>query len=78
MKVHKHMQYIFGQWLSNSNYEVDQRAHFEVLGTQYKLNNEDRKRRFLFRSDWVTPIHYKTTIIPPQPQLPQSVRLKQR
>ena len=41
MKVPKHMQYIFDQWLSNSNYEVDQTAHFEVLGTQYKPNNED-------------------------------------
>tara|TARA_B110000977_G_scaffold49568_1_gene67350 strand:- start:240 stop:635 length:396 start_codon:yes stop_codon:yes gene_type:complete len=35
----KTMEYIFGQWLPNSDYEVDQRAHFEVLGAQYKPNS---------------------------------------
>lgn len=37
----KTMEYIFGQWLPNSDYEVDQRAHFEVLGTQYKTDSEN-------------------------------------
>ena len=37
----KTMEYVFGQWLPNSNYEVDLRAHFEVLGAQYKPNSGD-------------------------------------
>ena len=37
----KTMEYILGQWLPNSDYEVDQRAHFEVLGAQYKPNSGD-------------------------------------
>ena len=29
-------QYIFGNWLPNSNYLLDNRPHFEVLGEKYK------------------------------------------
>jgi len=29
-------QYIFGTWLPNSNYLLDDRPHFEVLGEKYK------------------------------------------
>jgi AraC family transcriptional regulator len=32
-------QYIFGTWLPNSAYELDQRPHFEVLGEKYKNND---------------------------------------
>jgi AraC family transcriptional regulator len=32
-------QYIFGTWLPNSGYILDDRPHFEVLGEKYK--NED-------------------------------------
>jgi AraC family transcriptional regulator len=32
-------QYIFGTWLPNSAYEVDNRPHFEVLGSKYKNND---------------------------------------
>ena len=32
----KVFQYIFGTWLPNSNYELDNRPHFEVLGDKYK------------------------------------------
>lgn len=28
--------FIFGTWLPNSNYELDARPHFEVLGEKYK------------------------------------------
>ena len=35
----KTAQYIFGEWLPRSNYELDQRPHFEVLGTKYKNND---------------------------------------
>ena len=29
-------QYIFGTWLPNSDYQLDNRPHFEVLGDKYK------------------------------------------
>jgi len=29
-------QYIFGVWLPNSDYQLDDRPHFEVLGDKYK------------------------------------------
>lgn len=32
-------QYIFGTWLPNSKYIVDNRPHFEVLGEKYKNND---------------------------------------
>jgi AraC family transcriptional regulator len=32
-------QYIFGTWLSSSNYFLDNREHFEILGEKYK--NDD-------------------------------------
>jgi AraC family transcriptional regulator len=35
----KIFQYIFGTWLSNSNYALDHRPHFEVLGEKYKNND---------------------------------------
>lgn len=34
-------QYIFSEWLPLSNYEVDDRPHFEVLGVNYKNNSPD-------------------------------------
>lgn len=32
-------QYIFATWLPNSNYTLDNRPHFEVLGEKYKGND---------------------------------------
>jgi len=32
-------QYIFGTWLPNSIYELDNRPHFEILGAKYKNND---------------------------------------
>lgn len=32
-------QYIFGTWLPGSAYELDNRPHFEVLGSKYKNND---------------------------------------
>lgn len=32
-------QFIFGTWLPNSDYVLDDRPHFEVLGTKYKNND---------------------------------------
>lgn len=31
--------YIFGTWLPNSPYKLDNRPHFEVLGEKYKSND---------------------------------------
>lgn len=35
----KTYQYIFGTWLPNSEYELDNRPHFDLLGDKYK--NDD-------------------------------------
>lgn len=32
-------QYIFGTWLPNSDYELDNREHFELLGDKHKNND---------------------------------------
>ncbi|CAH0994931.1 hypothetical protein EMA8858_01046 [Emticicia aquatica] len=32
-------QYIFGKWLPNSTYVLDNRPHFEILGEKYKNND---------------------------------------
>jgi len=34
-------QYIFGTWLPNSNYVLDKRPHFELLGEKYKNDHPD-------------------------------------
>lgn len=34
-------QYIFGVWLPQSNYSLDHREHFEILGEKYKNNEQD-------------------------------------
>lgn len=38
---YKTFQYIFGTWLPNSGYLLDDRPHFEVLGEKYKNNETD-------------------------------------
>lgn len=35
----KTFQYIFGTWLPNSEYILDDRMHFELLGEKYKNND---------------------------------------
>lgn len=35
----KTIQYIFGEWLPKSEYELDKRPHFELLGEKYKNND---------------------------------------
>jgi AraC family transcriptional regulator len=37
----KTFQYIFGTWLPGSDYTLDSRAHFEILGEKYKNNDPD-------------------------------------
>ena len=34
-------RYIFGTWLPVSDYELDNREHFEILGDKYKNNEPD-------------------------------------
>ncbi len=34
-------QYIFSEWIPNSDYEVDDRPHFEILGEKYVNNSPD-------------------------------------
>lgn len=36
---HSIFQYIFGTWLPHSDYVLDNRPHFEVLGEKYKNND---------------------------------------
>jgi AraC family transcriptional regulator len=33
--------YIFGNWLPNSEYDIDHRPHFDLLGEKYKNNDPD-------------------------------------
>lgn len=44
---YKTFQYIFGTWLPNSGFELDNRPHFEVLGEKYK-NNEQNSEEEVF------------------------------
>jgi AraC family transcriptional regulator len=32
-------RYIFGEWIPNSDYDLDYRPHFEILGNKYKNND---------------------------------------
>lgn len=34
-------EYIYGQWINESEYELDDRPHFEILGEKYKNGSED-------------------------------------
>ena len=34
-------QYIYGEWIPKSDYSLDNRPHFEVLGAKYKNNDPD-------------------------------------
>jgi len=34
-------QYILGTWLPNSDFELDNRPHFEILGERYKNNDPE-------------------------------------
>ena len=37
----KTFQFIFNEWLPDSEYELDKREHFEILGSKYKNNELD-------------------------------------
>jgi AraC family transcriptional regulator len=42
----KTQQYIFREWLPNSEYEIDHRPHFEILGASYKNNDPSSEEEF--------------------------------
>jgi len=46
-------QYIFGTWLPGSEYDIDDRPHFEVLGENYKTNDPNSEEEI-----WI-PIRQK-------------------
>lgn len=47
-------QYIFGSWLPQSDFELDQRPHFEILGSKYRNNDPESEEEI-----WI-PIREKT------------------
>jgi AraC family transcriptional regulator len=38
---HKTFSFIYGKWLPESGYELDNRPHFEILGSKYKNDQPD-------------------------------------
>ena len=38
---HETVQYIFGNWLPNSRYQLDKRPHFEIMNQNYKPDDPD-------------------------------------
>lgn len=50
---HNTSQYIFGEWLPNSDYALDQREHFEILGSKYLHNSPESEEEV-----WI-PIKFK-------------------
>ncbi len=49
----KMAQWIYGQWLPNSRYELDHRPHFELLGEKYRNNHPESEEEV-----WI-PIKHK-------------------
>ena len=39
-------QYIFGKWLPNSRYEMDDRPYFAIMGEKYKGEDPDSEEEF--------------------------------
>lgn len=52
----KTFQFIFGQWLPKSEYELDNRPHFELLGEKYKNSHPSSEEEV-----WI-PIRKKEAI----------------
>ncbi len=53
-EVYKAYQYIFQQWMPQSEYEVDHRPHFGVMGEKYRNDHPDSEEEL-----WI-PIKSKT------------------
>jgi len=52
----KIFEYIFGTWLPSSQYNIDNRPHFEILGAKYKNNDPNSEEEI-----WI-PIKLKNNI----------------
>lgn len=50
-------QYIFGSWLPASEYLLDARPHFEILGKNYRINHADSEEQI-----WI-PVKEKSKIL---------------
>ena len=48
-------QFIFGSWLPGSDYQLDDRPHFEVLGKKYKNNDPESEEEI-----WI-PVRVRVT-----------------
>jgi AraC family transcriptional regulator len=53
--VRSTFEYIFRTWLPNSDYILDERPHFEVMGEKYQLNDPKSEEEF-----WI-PIKMKSS-----------------
>jgi len=42
---HSIFEFIFKQWIPNSNYKLDNRPHFEILGKNYKNKDENSEEQ---------------------------------
>ena len=51
----KTFNFIFKEWLPSSEYDLDQRPHFEIMGKKYKQDDPDSEEEF-----WV-PVKKKTS-----------------
>jgi AraC family transcriptional regulator len=49
-------KYIFGTWLPNSDYSLDNRPHFEILGKKYKNDDPNSEEEI-----WI-PVKQKTNL----------------
>ena len=52
----KTFQYIFGTWLPESEYTLDNRPHFEILGEKYKNEDPDSEEEI-----WI-PVKLKSSL----------------
>lgn len=44
--VPQFMQYVFGSWMPASEYELDHRPHFALMGEKYKNNEPESEEEF--------------------------------
>ncbi|NVK85107.1 MAG: GyrI-like domain-containing protein [Cytophagia bacterium] len=44
--VPQFMQYVFGTWMPASEYELDHRPHFALMGEKYKNNDPESEEEF--------------------------------
>ncbi len=49
---HKTLQYIFGVWLPDANYTLDNRAHFEIMGETYKPDDPNAEEEVWIPIKW--------------------------